>query len=221
MSGYDSMQITSGRGFGRWAASLVARGVPGQTADAHGAGSGGRASRLRRSQAPMTMASRCMASVWVGGGILLAAGACLDRPIGSPPPVTTNIFVDKITQTAVDKIDLLFMIDNSISMSDKQEVLRLAVPDLVSRLVNPVCVDSEGIQYAAPPEGSTVCPPGPQGQPLTQEFNPIRDINIGIVSSSLGDGGANVACPTQTNHPKYKPDQVDMAHLMGSLARSD
>src|SRR5688572_6462641 len=52
--------------------------------------------------------------------LLGVASACLDRPIGSPEPVTTNIFVDKITQTSVDKIDLLFMIDNSISMSDKQ-----------------------------------------------------------------------------------------------------
>src|SRR5688572_30066861 len=74
--------------------------------------------------------------------LLLGAGsACLDRPIGAPPPVTTNIFVDRITQTAIDKIDLLFMIDNSISMSDKQAILRAAVPDLVNRLVNPICVD--------------------------------------------------------------------------------
>jgi hypothetical protein len=145
--------------------------------------------------------------------------ACLDRPIGSPPPVTTNIFVDKITQTSVDKIDLLFMIDNSISMSDKQAILGAAVPDLVSRLVNPICVDAQGNQYAGPAEGSTTCPPGPAGQNLTQEFNPIKDINIGIVSSSLGDVGANVACPVDQSYSKYKPDQVDMAHLMGSLTR--
>src|SRR5688500_8961314 len=40
---------------------------------------------------------------------------------------------------APDKLDLLFMIDNSISMSDKQEILRLAVSDLMDRLVNPIC----------------------------------------------------------------------------------
>src|SRR5688572_14360206 len=65
---------------------------------------------------------------------LLMLGACLDRPIGRVEPVTTNLFVDRITQTSVDKIDLLFMIDNSASMSDKQSILRLAVPDLVQRL---------------------------------------------------------------------------------------
>ena len=140
------------------------------------------------------------------------ASACLDRPIGAPPPVTTNIFVDKITQVSVDKIDLLFMIDNSISMSDKQDILQLAVPDLVSRLVNPICVDSMGNQYDPPAPGQ-LCPMG-----RSQEFNPINDINIGVVSSSLGDVGANVACP-QEGFPRYLADRVDMAHLMGSLAR--
>src|SRR5512144_1995052 len=53
-----------------------------------------------------------------------------------------------------DKIDLLFMIDNSISMSDKQAILRAAVPDLVNRLVNPICVDAQGNTYPAPAEAS-------------------------------------------------------------------
>jgi hypothetical protein len=144
--------------------------------------------------------------------ILGVSSACLDRPIGRPEPVTTNIFVDRITQTSVDKIDLLFMIDNSRSMSDKQEVLRDAVPDLVRRLVNPICVDSMGGQFAPPPPGGQC----PQGQ--TQEFNPINDINIGVVSSSLGDVGANVACPVQ-GFTQYLPDRIDLAHLMGSLPR--
>src|SRR3954469_2542333 len=164
---------------------------------------------------PKRTAGRWIAALTLGLAPLLGvSSACLDRPIGSPNPVTTNIYVDKITQTSVDKIDLLFMIDNSRSMSDKQAILRAAVPDLVSRLVNPICVDAQGNQYAAPAEGSTTCPDG-----QSQEFNPIKDINIGIVSSSLGDVGANVACPADTSFAKYKPDQVDMAHLMGSLTR--
>lgn len=159
---------------------------------------------------------------WVAAAALLVApllgvsSACLDRPIGSPPPVTTNIFVDKITQTSVDKIDLLFMIDNSISMSDKQDILQLAVPDLVSRLVNPICVDSLGNQEPAPAPGGT----GTCRQGFSQEFNPINNINIGVVSSSLGDVGANAACPPE-GYPNYVPDRVDLAHLMGSLKRGE
>jgi hypothetical protein len=140
------------------------------------------------------------------------ASACLDRPIGSPPPVTTSIIVDQITQSSVDKIDLLFMIDNSVSMSDKQAVLRLAVPDLVNRLVNPICVDSMGTQFPPPAPGQA-CPPG-----QSQEFNPIDDINIGVVSSSLGDVGANAACPAE-GVPGYVAEKIDLAHLMGSLDR--
>jgi hypothetical protein len=145
--------------------------------------------------------------------LMIVSSACLDRPIGRPNPVTTNIFVDKITQTSVDKIDLLFMIDNSRSMSDKQAILQLAVPDLVNRLVNPICVDSMGNQFPPPDTGAS-CPAG-----QTQEFNPVRDINIGVVSSSLGDIGANDACPSQGNQG-YNPEAIDLAHLMGSLERS-
>jgi len=33
------------------------------------------------------------------------------------------------------------MIDNSLSMADKQEILAQAVPALVTRLIAPLCVD--------------------------------------------------------------------------------
>src|SRR5690606_20269844 len=42
---------------------------------------------------------------------LVCAVACLERPVVPAEPETTNIFVDQIVQTGVDKIDLLFMID--------------------------------------------------------------------------------------------------------------
>jgi hypothetical protein len=115
--------------------------------------------------------------------------------------------------TPATRLDLLFMIDNSISMSDKQSILRLAVPDLMSRLVNPVCLDAEGSERPAPAQGAD-CPAGQRRQ-----FAPMADVHVGIVSSSLGDAGANAACPIP-GFPRYKPDGVDMAHLLGSLERS-
>jgi hypothetical protein len=164
---------------------------------------------------PKRTAGRWIAALTLGLAPLLGvSSACLDRPIGSPNPVTTNIYVDKITQTSVDKIDLLFMIDNSRSMSDKQAILQLAVPDLVNRLVNPICVDSAGNQFPPPAAGAS-CPAG-----QSQEFNPVNDIHIGVVSSSLGDIGANDACPAE-GFPGYNPEAIDLAHLMGSLARSN
>ncbi|EYF06119.1 Hypothetical protein CAP_2309 [Chondromyces apiculatus DSM 436] len=66
---------------------------------------------------------------------------CLQRPIETLEPRTTTTIVERLTQSAVDKIDILLAIDNSISMADKQDILALAVPDLVEGLVNPPCVD--------------------------------------------------------------------------------
>jgi hypothetical protein len=157
-------------------------------------------------------------NVWTRGkglralGVLMAFSACLDRPIGALPPVTTNAFVDRVEQSSVDKIDLLFMIDNSQSMSDKQAILRLAVPDLVERLVNPACIDAAGHRGSTPAPGA----PCPIGQ--TREFNAIEDIHVAVVSSSLGDAGANEACPP-AGFKDYVPERIDLAHPIGSLPR--
>src|SRR3954471_10462522 len=69
---------------------------------------------------------------------------CLDRPVApATPEVSARVLVgDK--QSKVSKIDLLFMIDNSSSMADKQTILGQAVPDLVKRLIEPKCVDKDG-----------------------------------------------------------------------------
>ncbi|MEO8180535.1 MAG: hypothetical protein ABI895_17000, partial [Deltaproteobacteria bacterium] len=133
-----------------------------------------------------------------------------ERAFDSKSNVSSVVLADSV----VDKIDLLLMIDNSISMSDKQQILSTVLPDLMSRLVNPLCVDERGNLYPPPPGGSATCPSGQR-----QEFQPIGDIHVGIISSSLGDAGANVACPVQ-GFVGYAPDVVDMAHLMGSLERS-
>jgi len=144
-----------------------------------------------------------VASLVAAGAAAALATGCLDRPVVPAEPKTSNVFVDQIIQTAVDKIDLLFMIDNSTSMQDKQQILKAAVPVLVKRLVQPICVDATG-----KPTGQSftngVCAGG--GGP---EFSPIGDIHIGIVTSSLGSHGGNV-CDTVTN-----PD--DKAQLVPSV----
>lgn len=136
---------------------------------------------------------------------LSSASGCLDRPIGLTEPKTTNVFIDTISQDSVERIDLLFMIDNSTSMSDKQEILSRAVPDLVNRLVNPICLDVSGNQYPPPAPGED-CELG-----RFREFRPVDDINVAIVSSSLGDAGAESACTSE--------ESLDLAHAMGSLSR--
>lgn len=146
-------------------------------------------------------------------GALTAAG-CLDRPLGTPTPHTTRTVLESQRNTQVDKLDLLLAIDNSSSMSDKQELLGLAVPRLVDRLVNPLCVDTSienpiplG-QIDQPDDPSAPCPvvtvDGVEVQ-TTREFEPVKDIHVGIISSSLGDLNADT-CGRE--HPN------DQGHLL-------
>jgi hypothetical protein len=119
---------------------------------------------------------------------------------------------------ATQKLDLLFMIDNSSSMGDKQSILSNAVGDLVGRLVNPACVgvSSSGAQVTAQAtDPDAPCPPAADGTPTKREFVALTDIHIGVVSSSLGGIGSD-ACtysgntPTRNNNPSLN----DSGHLL-------
>jgi hypothetical protein len=135
----------------------------------------------------------------------LAPAACLQRPLGTDQPKTTNVIVENLTQSSVDKIDMLFVVDNSLSMADKQEILALALPDLVRRLVDPVCIDANGgTSWSA----NGTCPAG-----TAREFQPITNIHIAVVTSSLGGFGAEVDCISDAEGEK------DNSHLLGSLPR--
>lgn len=89
-----------------------------------------------------------------------------------------------------DKIDILFAIDNSRSMGDKQALLAKAIPTFVDGLV--------------------------QGT--------VLDIHIGVVSSSLGGGGAeSLLATSQPICPANEPDPLhhvydshgdDLGHLI-------
>jgi hypothetical protein len=134
-------------------------------------------------------------------------GGCLTRPIAPLDTRTTWDAQLKQTRSGVDKIDLLLMIDNSTSMADKQALLAEAVPQLVRGLLLPACIGTDGKPLAAaaqPKSPIEACPAG-----SAREFEPVTDVHIGIVSSSLGDygaGGKNGACPGATKN--------DAAHLV-------
>jgi len=114
--------------------------------------------------------------------LALASGGCLQRPVTPAEPTTTNVYVGTIASSVVDKVDLLFMIDNSLSMADKQQILAQAVPVLVRRLVTPTCVDASG-RHTGVSDQNGRCASG------APEFNSVKDIHIGVITSSLGDHG--------------------------------
>ena len=155
-------------------------------------------------------------AVRLAGGVTLVAGVtgaagCLSRPLEPVDTRTTSTIVERLTQSAVDKIDLLLAIDNSGSMADKQQILALAVPDLVKRLVNPRCVDPAKIEEPITPVTPTDdCPTG-----MEREFDPVLDIHIGIISSSLGAHGAG------TGGCADKPSENDRGHLIARLLPTD
>ncbi len=132
-----------------------------------------------------------LAAVVLGLGAV--AAGCLTRPVEHADPTTkTNVSI-QVPNQAVDKIDLLFDIDNSASMGDKQQYLQQAIPLLIARLVTPNCVDT-----ATPPNvmGTTANGPCPAG--FKPEFPPVSDMHIGVVTSSLGTRLSDMGAPTGT-----------------------
>jgi hypothetical protein len=105
------------------------------------------------------------------------------------------------------RADILLVVDNSRGILDKQQILALAVPDLLEALVNPLCVDEDGVAAGGQPDGpDDSCPSGTE-----REFQPLRDIHFGVISTSLGGHGAD-ACDAQTD-----PLENDRGHLIDRL----
>jgi hypothetical protein len=113
-------------------------------------------------------------------GLPIAAFAA--QAAGAAAPIATTA-----EQARADKIDLLFVIDDSGSMRDKQQILARAVPDLVDRLTNPLCVDPNTLAPASKQPSSALAPCAAGS---VREFNAVQDLHIGVVSTSLGGVGA-------------------------------
>ncbi|MBK7395200.1 MAG: hypothetical protein IPJ34_02570 [Myxococcales bacterium] len=101
--------------------------------------------------------------------------ACLDRPVVPIKPSSGGITITKIRVTRVDKVDLLFVVDNSLSMADKQGELGKRMPELISKLTDDT------------PDPKT-------GKPAN-----AADIHVGVITSSLGSHGSSACAPSLTN----------------------
>jgi len=111
-------------------------------------------------------------------------------------------------QKTSDKLDVLFVVDNSVSMAGKQSILANSVQAFVSRLANPRCVDSKGNPVAAQPAtGADECTTG------TREFTPVTDMHIGAITSSLGAHGG-VVCAMPTSSKDHLDDKGQLLATM-------
>ncbi len=153
--------------------------------------------------------------------VLALSGGCLDRPVVAGEPITKTNFTQSVRENTVDKIDLLFSIDNSASMGDKQAYLEQAIPDLIARLINPNCLSATDptaapVKSGTDGQGNATCPAG-----SNLEFPAVHDMHIGIVSSSLGprlgdtiDGASKTVCQATYSAGTITYHNDDRAHLL-------
>ena len=159
-------------------------------------------------------------------GALVGFG-CLSRPIAEVQPEVLPTFISKINLKGVDKVDLLFAIDNSASMADKQQILGLAIPKLVGRLINPLCRKDLGTGDVVGSSTAGDCTTLAAGdETIRAEFPAVKDLHVGIVSSALGSRGGYAACkpkdPAQFPFQRHVDDGGRLIYrTKGSNTNSD
>ncbi len=97
---------------------------------------------------------------------VLVATGCIDRPLVKVEPGTESYIMEEFKQTSFDGVDILVVVDNSVSMGDEQENLIEEFPLLIRALLDP--------------------PMGGSGQLL---YPPALDLHIGVISTDMGAGG--------------------------------
>jgi hypothetical protein len=114
--------------------------------------------------------------------------------------------------TTASKVDILFDIDNSSSMGDKQQYLQAAIPSLITRLVTPNCVDPSGnalVDASGNPilaGSSGQCAPSGSGIVGKPAFAPVNDMHVGVITSSLGPRGTTSICQIASTTGAVAPD---------------
>lgn len=110
--------------------------------------------------------------------------------------------------THANKLDVLFVVDSSTTMSGKQGILEASLPSFIERLVNPRCVDAEGVPVdEQPANGAEPCAAG------TREHPPLSDLHFGVISTSLGAHGGTICATPNSAESTFD----DRAELLGKV----
>jgi hypothetical protein len=134
----------------------------------------------------------------VAAGLALGLSGCPQQELAPLLPCTVSNVSINATQSGTDQVDLLFVIDNSGSMSEEQVKLNAQLPRLVQALTSG---DLDGM-------------PNADGQ---QDFRPVGSLRLAVVSSDLGANGvtgvrscgSNSYLPTEMNMNAMGVDNVD------------
>lgn len=93
------------------------------------------------------------------------------------------------------KLDLLFVLENTrgmLGVTFANDFLSASVQPFIDRLVNPNCVDASGNVVGSSQNGQ--CASG------KLEFQPVHDMHVGVLTTSLGGQGGD-QCPDNTPNP--------------------
>jgi hypothetical protein len=104
---------------------------------------------------------------WIALAILVSG--CLDRELKPLNPCLVSGVSRKVSIKNIDKIDLLFMVDNSNSMADEQQSLKEQFPKLINVLTT-------GERAPGDPD----------------PFPAVTDLHVGVVSSDMGTTGFDI-----------------------------
>jgi hypothetical protein len=115
-----------------------------------------------------------------------------------------------LVEPSVSGVDLVLVVDNSISMADKQALLAPSIARLLSDLVSPPCLASDGTPVAAQPATPVeACPAG-----SARKMAPVENLHLGVISSSLGALGGDIC----DGSGSAAADANDRAHLVTRAA---
>jgi len=106
------------------------------------------------------------------------------------------------------KLDVLFVVRNSVGMDDVQNLLGQSVPSLIARLLSPNCLDAQNDVIG--PSQNGACASG------HLEFQPVHDMHVGIITSSLGGLGGDICRPDTMNlaNPSLNAHDDDRGELI-------
>jgi len=106
---------------------------------------------------------------WLVG---LAVAGCQDRDRRPPDPCTIFASVENVGSDNIRDVDLLFVVDNTNSMTEEQLALAREIPNLVRTLAS----GDETNPATGMPDG-------------WQDFPPVRTLHVGVITSDMGTGG--------------------------------
>ncbi|GAB4207564.1 MAG: hypothetical protein OHK0013_25320 [Sandaracinaceae bacterium] len=124
------------------------------------------------SRSPHRFLAKSVGIVVASVALALSGYGCLERGLKPVNPCTRSTVGQRIQVTNVDNVDLLFMVDNSNSMFEEQANLIEELPRLVQVLAS-----------------------GDRDEDGTRDFNPVRSLHVGVISSDLG-AGPHTGVPT-------------------------